>query len=77
MGFGGDAGIAAGRDGTPQRKPMKRYLVNKPVAAPVPITGRKEVHGNSDPEQPGKALDFGKQWGNEVPVCMSPPWILF
>uniref|UniRef100_A0A671DVK9 Zinc finger CW-type and PWWP domain containing 1 n=1 Tax=Rhinolophus ferrumequinum TaxID=59479 RepID=A0A671DVK9_RHIFE len=57
-GFGGDAGIAAGRDGTPQRKPMKRYLVNKPVAAPVPITGRKEVHGNSDPEQPGAKKKF-------------------
>ncbi|XP_032966426.1 zinc finger CW-type PWWP domain protein 1 isoform X2 [Rhinolophus ferrumequinum] len=51
-------GIAAGRDGTPQRKPMKRYLVNKPVAAPVPITGRKEVHGNSDPEQPGAKKKF-------------------
>lgn len=60
MGFGGDAGIAAGRDGTPQRKTMKRSLVNAPAAAPIPITGRKEVLENSDPDQAGKVLDLGK-----------------
>ncbi|XP_019485485.1 PREDICTED: zinc finger CW-type PWWP domain protein 1 isoform X2 [Hipposideros armiger] len=49
-------GIAARPDGTPQRMIVKRPLVNEPAAAPVPITGSKEVHGNSDPEQPVLSL---------------------
>ncbi|XP_074184433.1 zinc finger CW-type PWWP domain protein 1 isoform X2 [Rhinolophus sinicus] len=60
-------GIAAGRDGTPQRKPMKRSLVNEPAAAPVPVTGSKEVHGNSHPEQPGAKKKF-KAPQNKVSV---------
>ncbi|KAM8779086.1 zinc finger CW-type PWWP domain protein 1 isoform 3-T4 [Rhynchonycteris naso] len=51
-------GIADGRDGTQQRKSMKRSLGNEPVATPIPITGRKEVHGNSDPDQPGPKKKF-------------------
>ncbi|ELK06940.1 Zinc finger CW-type PWWP domain protein 1 [Pteropus alecto] len=51
-------GIADGRDGTSQRKAMKRSLVNEPAAALVPITGRKEVHGNSDPDQSGVKKKF-------------------
>ncbi|KAM7149320.1 zinc finger CW-type PWWP domain protein 1 isoform 7-T17 [Molossus nigricans] len=49
-------GIANGRDGTQQRKSMKRSLGNEP--APVPIRGRKEVRGNSDPDQPGSKKAF-------------------
>nr|KAF6491525.1 zinc finger CW-type and PWWP domain containing 1 [Molossus molossus] len=35
---------------------MKRSLGNEP--APVPIRGRKEVRGNSDPDQPGSKKAF-------------------
>lgn len=56
---GGDTGIANGQDGTPQRKTVKRSLGNESAALPVPIIGRKG-HGNSDPDQPGKAQDLGK-----------------
>ncbi|XP_036266448.1 zinc finger CW-type PWWP domain protein 1 isoform X1 [Pipistrellus kuhlii] len=51
-------GIADGRDGTQQRKPVKRSLGNEPAAAPIPIMGRKKVHGNSDPDQPGPEKKF-------------------
>lgn len=63
LGVWGDAGIADGRDGTQQGKSVKRSLGNEPAAAPVLIMGKKKVHGNSDPDQPGKALDFGKSLG--------------
>lgn len=42
---------------------MKRSLVDEPAAALVLITGRKEVHGNSDPDQSGKAVDLVKTVG--------------
>ncbi|XP_008525539.1 zinc finger CW-type PWWP domain protein 1 isoform X2 [Equus przewalskii] len=51
-------GKADGRDGTLQRKTMKRPLGNESKAPPVPITGRKEGHGNSDPDQPGPKKKF-------------------
>ncbi|XP_015420026.1 PREDICTED: zinc finger CW-type PWWP domain protein 1 isoform X1 [Myotis davidii] len=51
-------GIADGRDGTQQGKSVKRSLGNEPAAAPVPIMGRKKVHGNSDPDQPGPEKKF-------------------
>nr|XP_044602559.1 zinc finger CW-type PWWP domain protein 1 isoform X5 [Equus asinus] len=51
-------GKADGRDGTLQRKTMKRPLGNESEALPVPITGRKEGHGNSDPDQPGPKKKF-------------------
>lgn len=52
------AGIANGRDGTQQRKSVKRSLGNEPAAATIPINGRKEVHGNSDPDQSGPEKKF-------------------
>lgn len=75
---GGDAGIADGRDGTLQRKTMKRSVGNESAATPVLIMGRKEGHRSSDqPDQPGKAQGLGKTTGNEVQVCVSLPWIIF
>lgn len=65
VGGWGDAGTADGRNGAQQRKLMNRSLGNEPAAAPVPIRGRKEVHGNSDPDQPGKAL-LRKKFGEIV-----------
>lgn len=74
---GGDVGKADGRDGTLQRKTMKRPLGNESEALPVPITGRKEGHGNSDPDQPGEARAGEKLWGTEVHVCVSSPYIIY
>ncbi|XP_054570244.1 zinc finger CW-type PWWP domain protein 1 [Eptesicus fuscus] len=51
-------GIADGRDGTQQGKSVKRSLGNEPAAAPVLIMGKKKVHGNSDPDQPGPEKKF-------------------
>ncbi|XP_066130484.1 zinc finger CW-type PWWP domain protein 1 isoform X3 [Saccopteryx bilineata] len=51
-------GLADGQDGTQQRKSMKRSLGNEPAATPIPIIGRKEVHENSDPDQPGPKKKF-------------------
>ncbi|XP_057604542.1 zinc finger CW-type PWWP domain protein 1 isoform X2 [Hippopotamus amphibius kiboko] len=51
-------GGADGREGTPQRKTMKRSLGNESATPPVPITGRKKGHGNSEPEQPGLKKKF-------------------
>ncbi|XP_032315608.1 zinc finger CW-type PWWP domain protein 1 isoform X3 [Camelus ferus] len=47
-------GAANGQDGTPQRKTVKRSLGSEPAAPPVPMMERKEGHGNSEPQQPGK-----------------------
>ncbi|XP_036990817.2 zinc finger CW-type PWWP domain protein 1 [Artibeus jamaicensis] len=51
-------GAADGQDGAQQRKWMNRSLGNEPAAVPVPIRGRKEVHGNSDPDEPGPKKKF-------------------
>ncbi|XP_036910837.1 zinc finger CW-type PWWP domain protein 1 [Sturnira hondurensis] len=51
-------GTADGRDGAQQRKLMNRSLGNEPAAVPVPVRGRKEVHRNSDPDEPGPKKKF-------------------
>ncbi|KAM5328387.1 zinc finger CW-type PWWP domain protein 1 isoform 1-T1 [Glossophaga mutica] len=51
-------GTADGRDGAQQRKLMNSSLGNEPAAVPVLIRGRKEVHGNSDPDEPGPKKKF-------------------
>ncbi|XP_054445282.1 zinc finger CW-type PWWP domain protein 1 [Pteronotus mesoamericanus] len=50
--------IADRRDGAQQRKSMNGSLGDEPAASPVPIKGRKEVHRNSDPDQPGPKKKF-------------------
>ncbi|XP_032184422.1 zinc finger CW-type PWWP domain protein 1 isoform X4 [Mustela erminea] len=51
-------GLANGRDGTLQKKTMKRSLGNESAAPPVSIIGRKEGHGKSEPDQPGLKKKF-------------------
>ncbi|XP_025720390.1 zinc finger CW-type PWWP domain protein 1 isoform X2 [Callorhinus ursinus] len=51
-------GLTDGQDVTLQKKTMKRALGNKSAASPVPITGRKERHGKSEPDQPGPKKKF-------------------
>uniref|UniRef100_A0A8C0I0F8 Zinc finger CW-type and PWWP domain containing 1 n=1 Tax=Balaenoptera musculus TaxID=9771 RepID=A0A8C0I0F8_BALMU len=69
-GVGGDAGGAHGRDGTPQRKTMKRSLGNESAPPPLPIMGGKKGHGNSEPEQPGPKKKF-KAPQSKAPVSDS------
>uniref|UniRef100_A0A8C9E2C3 Zinc finger CW-type and PWWP domain containing 1 n=1 Tax=Phocoena sinus TaxID=42100 RepID=A0A8C9E2C3_PHOSS len=63
-------GGAHGRDGTPQRKTMKRSLGNESAAPSLPIMGRKKGHGNSEPEQPGPKKKF-KAPQSKAPVSSS------
>ncbi|KAF6128256.1 zinc finger CW-type and PWWP domain containing 1 [Phyllostomus discolor] len=49
-------GTADRQDGAQQGKSMNRPLGNEPAAVPVPIKGRKEVHGSSDPDEPVLSL---------------------
>ncbi|XP_066868650.1 zinc finger CW-type PWWP domain protein 1 isoform X3 [Kogia breviceps] len=63
-------GGARGRDGTPQRKTMKRSLGNESAAPPLPIMGRKKGHGNSEPEQLGPKKKF-KAPQSKAPVSSS------
>ncbi|KAF6128251.1 zinc finger CW-type and PWWP domain containing 1 [Phyllostomus discolor] len=51
-------GTADRQDGAQQGKSMNRPLGNEPAAVPVPIKGRKEVHGSSDPDEPGLKKKF-------------------
>ncbi|XP_026371926.3 zinc finger CW-type PWWP domain protein 1 isoform X3 [Ursus arctos] len=57
-GIGGDADGRDGRDGTLQKKTMKRSLGNESAAPSGPIIGRKEGHGKSEPDQPGPKKKF-------------------
>ncbi|XP_026981757.1 zinc finger CW-type PWWP domain protein 1 isoform X5 [Sagmatias obliquidens] len=63
-------GGAHGRDGTPQRKTMKRSLGNESAAPSLPIMGRKKGHGNSEPERPGPKKKF-KAPQSKAPVSSS------
>ncbi|XP_019786154.2 zinc finger CW-type PWWP domain protein 1 isoform X6 [Tursiops truncatus] len=63
-------GGAHGRDGTPQRKTMKRSLGNESAAPSLPIMGKKKGHGNSEPEQPGPKKKF-KAPQSKAPVSSS------
>ncbi|XP_029078155.1 zinc finger CW-type PWWP domain protein 1 isoform X1 [Monodon monoceros] len=63
-------GGAHGRDGTLQRKTMKRSLGNESAAPSLPIMGRKKGHGNSEPEQPGPKKKF-KAPQSKAPVSSS------
>nr|XP_035929197.1 zinc finger CW-type PWWP domain protein 1 isoform X2 [Halichoerus grypus] len=51
-------GLTDGQDVTLQKKTMKRALGNESAAPPVPIIGRKEGHGKSEPDQPGPKKKF-------------------
>ncbi|XP_004399186.1 PREDICTED: zinc finger CW-type PWWP domain protein 1 [Odobenus rosmarus divergens] len=58
LGGGRDTGLTDGQDVTLQKKTMKRALGNKSAAPPVLVTGRKEGHGKSEPDQPGPKKKF-------------------
>ncbi|XP_047569422.1 zinc finger CW-type PWWP domain protein 1 isoform X3 [Lutra lutra] len=51
-------GLANGRDGTLQKKTMKRSLGNESAAPPVSVIGRKDGHGKPEPDQPGPKKKF-------------------
>ncbi|XP_045731647.1 zinc finger CW-type PWWP domain protein 1 isoform X3 [Mirounga angustirostris] len=51
-------GLTDGQDVTLQKKTMKRALGNESAAPPVPIIGRKEGRGKSEPDQPGPKKKF-------------------